>query len=141
MSESKVITLWDIKYVATHCITCGVLYIVPEAQWEHQSRHGGFHQCTNGHRQGWEKGGTEFDKIKRERDRLQQLIAMKDDEIAAEKRTTKRAVSETKRIKKRVHAGVCPECNRTFQNLAVHMATQHSTEEKKHEQVNTTRHH
>jgi hypothetical protein len=29
------------------------------------------------------------------------------------------------RVKKRVQNGVCPKCNRTFQNLQRHMASQH----------------
>jgi hypothetical protein len=39
-----------------------------------------------------------------------------------------KAERKTKRIEKRIHAGVCPCCNRTFQNLARHMNTKHPDE-------------
>jgi len=33
---------------------------------------------------------------------------------------------ELKTIKKRIHAGVCPHCNRHFQNVERHMKTKHN---------------
>lgn len=44
-----------------------------------------------------------------------------------------------RRIRERVQAGVCPCCNRTFQNLARHMATKHP-KLKRHERLRHLRH-
>jgi len=41
-------------------------------------------------------------------------------------RSAKISKTKLRKIRVRVAAGVCPECNRTFQQLARHMACKHS---------------
>jgi hypothetical protein len=110
------------------CGTCGVWHAFPETIYEHCYREGGFWSCPNGHRRGWDKGAEkkEVDLLRQERDRLKQRQAMLEDDIAAARRLTAAAKAETTKLRKRVGAGVCPCCNRTFQNVARHMATKHS---------------
>lgn len=73
-----------------------------------------------------------------ERDRLKQKLAEKDDTIneiiknsneRLDHANRKLAAQKGKvtRLKNRAAAGVCPCCNRTFQNLKNHMASQHPT--------------
>lgn len=81
--------------------------------------------CPYGHEQHFVQGETEEMKLRRERDRLRQQIAQKDDEIAAERARAVRAERKTKRIERRAHAGLCPCCNRTFENVARHMRQKH----------------
>lgn len=88
--------------------------------------------CSFGHSAHFAQGDTDEQKLRRERDRLTQRLAEKDDEIARQRslrETTERQLSATKgvvtRIKNRVGAGVCPCCTRTFGNLASHMMTKH----------------
>lgn len=89
--------------------------------------------CGYGHGQVFAEGETEEQKLRRERDRLTQRLAEKDDEItrqrdlreAAERRTAA-ARGQVTKIKNRVGHGVCPCCNRTFSDLARHMATKHA---------------
>jgi hypothetical protein len=88
--------------------------------------------CAYGHEQHYVEGDSEETKLRRERDRLAQQIAQKDDEIRhqqflrdlADKRA-QRSHKEVVRLKKRAAAGVCPCCNRSFGELAKHMATKH----------------
>lgn len=88
--------------------------------------------CPYGHSGHYAEGETAEDKLRRERDRLVQRLAQKDDEIkhqreraeGAERRLTA-ARGQVTRIKNRVSAGVCPCCNRTFENLARHMHSKH----------------
>jgi hypothetical protein len=90
--------------------------------------------CGYGHVMAFSKGETEETKLRRERDRLAQRIAEKDDEIkhqlrllnAAERRVTA-ARGQVTKIKNRVGRGVCPCCNRTFENLHRHVSSQHPT--------------
>lgn len=90
--------------------------------------------CAYGHKQFYIEGESEADKLRRERDRLTQRLAQKDDEIgrqremreAAERRASA-ARGQVTKIRNRVGHGVCPCCNRTFENLARHMAHQHPT--------------
>ena len=88
--------------------------------------------CGYGHPGVFKEGETEADKLRRERDRLQQRLAERDDEIARQRNLreeAERKLTATKgvvtRIKNRVSHGVCPCCNRTFENLARHMNSKH----------------
>jgi DNA repair exonuclease SbcCD ATPase subunit len=79
-------------------------------------------------------GESDETKLRRERDRLTQRLAEKDDELrrqrerveAAERRGAA-ARGQVTKIKNRIGHGVCPCCNRTFENLHRHMASQHPT--------------
>lgn len=59
-----------------------------------------------------------------ERERLRKALARENEE-RAEKERERAAKEKLARKLKRVGRGVCSECNRTFQNLARHMCTQH----------------
>jgi len=90
--------------------------------------------CAYGHSQVYIKGENEETKLRRERDRLQQRLAEKDDEISRQREMreqTERRLSATRgqvtKIKNRVGHGVCPCCTRTFENLARHMTSKHPT--------------
>lgn len=90
--------------------------------------------CPYGHEQHFREGETEEQKLRRERDRLAQSVAERDDEIRRQRglrEATERQLSATRgvvtRIKNRVGHGVCPCCTRTFNDLSRHMATKHPT--------------
>lgn len=125
MSES-VINVGGVLSVYSDCITCGIRYTVPKAMWDKQRQDGGFHRCPNGHSQGWTPGkNTEFDRMKRERDRaVQEQARLAQEASEAQQRATKAETSE-RRLRKRIYAGVCPCCKRTFRNLASHIETKH----------------
>ena len=88
--------------------------------------------CPYGHPQIFRKGETDAEKMRRERDQLRQRLAQKDDEIIHQRdlthkanRRTAAAKGQVTKLKNRASAGVCPCCNRTFQNLASHMKGKH----------------
>jgi hypothetical protein len=88
--------------------------------------------CPYGHEAHFPAGETEIDKLRRERDRLLQRMAEKDDRILAQQeqqQMTERQLSAQKgvvtRIKNRVGNGVCPCCSRSFNGLHRHMKTKH----------------
>lgn len=81
--------------------------------------------CPNGHPQHYVRGESEVDKLRRERDRLAQQIAAKNDAIEHERRRVAAVQGQVTRLKNRAKAGLCPCCNRSFQNLARHMTTKH----------------
>lgn len=90
--------------------------------------------CGYGHSQVYIKGENEETKLRRERDRLVQRLAEKDDDIRRQQELveqTQRQLSAAKRrvtrIKNRVSNGACPCCNRTFENLQRHMTSKHPT--------------
>jgi hypothetical protein len=120
------------RFVRMICGECGVEHYFPEALDAKNLELGpkGGWSCPNGHTRIYSESAA--DKMSRERDRALQQIAQRDDEIAYIKKQrdlADRRVSAAKgqitRIKKRAANGVCPCCNRTFADLARHMAGKH----------------
>jgi hypothetical protein len=120
------------------CCACKCEVWIPDALYEaalHSRGPNGIHYyCAYGHSQHYVQGESEETKLRRERDRLVQRLAEKDDEIARQRGLRESAENSARtlkghvtRIKNRVGHGVCPCCSRTFGNLARHMATQHPT--------------
>lgn len=111
-------------YATITCCSCGLCFAVPQA-WERDRRrdHLGFH-CPNGH--------PLVFKGKSEEQRLKEQLAERDRQLETQKRLTEKARGSARSykgkvtaIKNRVANGVCPCCNRTFQNLMRHMQDQH----------------
>lgn len=104
---------------------CGTPFSCPSSLYEeHLKFHSVKIYCPHGHSVLY--GGTsELDKarkeLERERGRNARLTSEKD-QVEASLRATKGQVTK---LKKRVAAGVCPCCKRTFANLARHMGSQH----------------
>ena len=114
----------------TQCITCGVTFAVPADMMNHARNKGKFQimiHCPNGHSFGYRQS---------EADRLRAQLAAKDAELETAKRDahfqrTQRQIREreigiaTKKLNRRLQAGVCLCCHRTFKQLAAHMKTKH----------------
>lgn len=117
------------RHVITQCGTCAVWHTVPEIVYECHRREGGFHSCPNGHQRGWDKGtdAIERENTRRERDLLKQNEACLLEEIDQANKRAANAEKKVVQIKKRAAAGLCPCCNRSFQNVQRHMKTKHPT--------------
>lgn len=119
-------------YVDT-CCSCGMQFAMPtEFNNIRRNDHKAFY-CPSGHSQSYQSE-SESEKLRRERDRLAQRIAERDDEIKrqrelreAAERQLSAAKGRVTKIKNRVAKGVCPCCNRQFSNLHRHMTTEHPT--------------
>jgi hypothetical protein len=109
-----------------NCGICGGTYAINERYRRHKQEHSGFWHCP--YCQGsWGYGKGEIDQVKEaleaERRRLQAALSRENEERAAKEKLARKL--------KRVHAGVCPECNRSFQNLAQHMKERHDQRQHK----------
>lgn len=87
--------------------------------------------CPSGHIQHF-TSETELDKTRRELDRTKKRLDWAEQNARHEreqKQKTQRHLQRTesafKRMKTRIGAGVCPCCDRTFQNIQNHMQTKH----------------
>lgn len=112
------------------CSQCGIIYFFPEKWCDTAANEKTAWECPNGH--GQQFTDSEADRLRRERDRLAQRIAEKDDEIAQVRGQRDSAEHQARafkghvtRIRNRIGHGVCPCCNRTFENLHRHMASEH----------------
>jgi chromosome segregation ATPase len=126
-------------------ISMGPCYHCKEPMWATQAtkdtylRNNQTFYCVHGHAQCYAKGKSETQKLQEQldaerlaRQRAEQRIAYKDDQV---REARERAEKERHRangykghatkMTKRVKAGVCPCCNRTFKQLAAHMANKH----------------
>jgi len=110
---------------------CGIVWGVPNTWERKRLEDKKLFYCPNGHAQGF-FGESEADKLRRELDRLKQQMAHRDDMIRERARIIKHAENSATaykghvtRIKNRVASGVCPCCNRSFQNLHQHMQNKH----------------
>lgn len=119
-------------FKAIECCSCHMSFgVTPLFYKDRRNDHKTFYCPSCGNRQHF-TGMSDEEKLRQERDRLTQQLAQKDDEIRMQrerKEAAQRQASAFKgvvtRTKKRIAGGACPCCNRTFQNLAQHMATKH----------------
>lgn len=122
--------------VTETCCNCGIVFGMTkgfQAEAIRQRRNKTFY-CPNGHPQHY-LGESDAQKLRNAQDELERQKARTQREVdqrnAAErsaqgfKIAASRARNERDRIKTRVQNGVCPCCQRTFQNLAKHMKTKH----------------
>lgn len=102
---------------------CGIRHAMPSGLDDHVDN-GGSAFCPLGHeyvRNVRTEAQIERDKNARLEAQLDQVRA-RAAHLEASRRAHKGANT---RLRRRVAAGVCPCCNRTFQNLARHVASQH----------------
>lgn len=105
------------------CGGCGIVFSVPEAWRAEKQRTGNGWYCPNGCSRVYKE--SDADKAKRQLEEERQRHANTLSRLNESEAAARNAKSELKRIKTRIHAGVCPCCNRTFQNLARHMNSKH----------------
>jgi len=91
------------------CANCGSVFGIADNLHRNLMETGATFYCPNGHAQHFTEG--EVERLKRELSRAE----------------SERVYYKTQltRTRNRVAAGVCPCCNRSFENLRRHMATKH----------------
>ncbi len=109
------------------CGKCGIVFGVPDRWFEARREDKTTFYCPNGDPRAYVKSTAE--KLKEEKEsmerRLQaELNSANHLRLVAEK-ALKSEVTKRRKIEKRVANGVCPCCNRTFEDLARHMSTKH----------------
>lgn len=124
-----------VQFYVENCYRCGIPFGIPvQFQRDRRQDRESF-WCPNGHKQAY-IGETDAEKLEkarqqleRERTRTRQVADQRD---AAERSNTALRGVVTRKTKQltRVKNGVCPECNRTFQDLARHMTTKHPHDTK-----------
>ena len=118
MAELALQTVLRIK--TTVCITCGCVIGMQDGYYDRRAEdHRDFH-CPNGHKQHFvDESDAEKNArlLREEQARHARTLARENEERAAKEKLARKL--------KRVTRGVCPECNRAFENLARHMACKH----------------
>lgn len=121
------------ELVSITCGSCGGIYAIAARYYQEKYQKGGYWHCPYC-QCGWGFGTSEIDRIKAQ-------LATKEREIEQERKRKEWAEQEARvterrrralkgqitKVKKRIGHGVCPCCNRSFENLRRHMATKHPT--------------
>lgn len=108
--------------------TCGIQFAAPEHWVTQRRRDHSWWYCPNGHNQHFpdESDVTKAQRLQRESELKAQAQINEERHlrVVAENERDK-AVRAKRKIEKRIRAGVCPCCNRTFGDLHRHMTTKH----------------
>lgn len=118
----QIAVAYSVKMETTECVTCGIMFAFPVGfDEERRKDHKGFY-CPNGHSQHYtaESDAERNARLLKEEQARHQRTITRNNELAEEKAKLERKL-------RRVDRGVCPECNRSFTNLARHMACKHKS--------------
>jgi hypothetical protein len=113
-----------VEFKVHECGSCGVQFAMTSEFQRRRTNDRKTWYCVNGHP--WVfTGPTEAQKLRTELDRTaEMLLAAKLRAEAAEKDRV-HVTKAHRKMRERVMNGVCPCCNRTFQNLMLHMRSEH----------------
>ncbi len=118
----------EVRLSLLSCAICGMQFAVP-LWWEMERRrdHGGWY-CPNGHNRCF-PAESDLERLQREkREAEQRTQARINEEVHARlvaERERDKAIKDKRRIERRISKGVCPCCNRTFEDLSRHMSAKH----------------
>ena len=117
--------------VVIHCHKCHVPFGLEQSHYDRAraSKDVSFF-CTNGHEAIFKKSREQeleenLAMARRGRELTQNALTATRDQLEATERSLRGHKAAKTRIKNRIAAGVCPCCNRSFQNVARHMSGQH----------------
>lgn len=116
MSEAQKVT-FQTYFENEECIKCGVPFAIPHYFKENKMRTHELFYCPNGHGQ-YYSGKNAEEKLKDEITSLQERL---NNTLTRENEL--RVIND--KLQKRIGAGVCPCCKRTFKQLANHMKHKH----------------
>jgi hypothetical protein len=122
--------LGSLTLVEETCCNCFTHFAMDRALHDRSRAEGGTFYCPNGHGQHYTE--TEVQRLKKQLDNANKRMGWAEDSATralAEAQQTRREKAAIKgqltKTRNRIANGVCPCCNRTFQNVARHMTTKH----------------
>ncbi len=124
------------ELTVTDCCVCGTPFAIQSTLHKHFKQTGkGFH-CPNGHRLSYSESKIErLEKALKEERSNSEWWKGNANRRSEELQQTKYKLRGTKaaytRMKNRIAGGVCPYCNRQFENITRHMESKHSEKTKR----------
>jgi hypothetical protein len=120
----------DASLVVVCCNQCHITYAIPESldkamlRWRGDKSNGWKTTCPMGHTW-WYVGENDIERAERIAANARQREQATRDLLHHEERSHAATKGHLTRQKRRASAGMCPCCNRTFQQLKRHMDGQH----------------
>lgn len=106
------------------CYKCGVLFGMESGFDDQRLKDRQTWYCPNGHGQVY-SGKSEAQKLTEQLAAARSLAQRESERRATAERSARAYKGQVTKVKRRVGKGVCPCCNRSFQQLADHMANKH----------------
>lgn len=112
------------------CPVCGITYAIPKSLSQKKYNDGGEWYCPNGHSLVYTKPehvrlAEELATVKRDRDWYKEQRERAQADVKHLEASRNAYKGQVTKIKARVGRGMCPCCNRFFENLHRHMNTKH----------------
>lgn len=127
MTYTRTITL-----EAMECIHCGAPYGISKEVCNQARKHGGYHYCPHCRgNQGWRgededaRRAAEIANLKAQISRADERARRAQQDAEHFEKSRNAYKGQVTKIKARAGRGMCPCCNRFFENLHRHMATKH----------------
>lgn len=120
-----------VELTIINCGECGGSYAINERYRETKHTSGGYWNCPYC-KCSWGYGTSEIERVRKQlaaetaaRERAQQRATELRASVEHERKRVQGYQGALTKVKKRVGKGTCPCCQRHFQNVQRHMATQH----------------
>ena len=114
----------NVWFEVEHCYKCSMAFAMPSDFKRNKLKDRSTFYCPSGHPQ-YYIGQTEEQRLKKELEQKAKLLEAANDRVDVVKRERDHITKAHVKMRSRVMNGVCPCCNRTFQNLMSHMKSEH----------------
>lgn len=126
----------DVSVTLLDCCNCGVRFGITEVLESQLRASGNTFHCPHGHPQHFTRGETQqarelreakarAERAEADAQRQREARAWAEQRAKGANIAAGLAKGKLRRVHERIHAGVCPHCQRTFKQLAAHMKTKH----------------
>lgn len=115
--------LLSIETVSMECCSCGTAFVLTNAKYRRCKDEKESFYCPNGHSQSFVQ--SEIQKLQKQIDQEKRNVAYERDRAERHLKSSTALKGEITKLKNRIGNGVCPCCNRSFQNLKRHLECKH----------------
>ena len=116
------------KLITEECPYCGIVFAMPSEFNANARNNKTRFYCPNGHCASYSE--SEADQLRKQLESQRSALAVTQDLLNGERRSHAATKGQLTKTMIRIHDGVCPECNRTFKQLARHMRARHKGAEE-----------
>ncbi len=120
---SQTVVRMETSLVAETCWSCGMTWAMPWGWARKQSEKGNSFYCPRGCNLTY--GESEIEKVQQQLASQIESTRFANRRLESEQNSHRATKGHLTRQKKRAAAGVCPCCNRTFNQLSRHMKSKH----------------
>lgn len=111
------------EFFIEECYSCGIAFGMPKETQQNRKRDKKSFFCPNGHGQVYSRSAEQ--ELREQIERKEQMLHAAELRAETAEKDRQLVTKAHKKMRERVMNGVCPCCNRTFQNLMLHMKSEH----------------